>query len=105
MTLARAVQDDAFNKCCMRTGSYDGSRRNYFFPRLENHRVRTGHEQPRAYRMIGKCMYLRFVVADIDEDSERALGVFHAVRCLRAAGKLHSYEETRYVTASQSRPL
>jgi len=31
--------------------------------------------------MIGKCMYLRFVVADIDEDSERALGVFHAVRC------------------------
>jgi hypothetical protein len=35
MTLARAVQDGAFKKCCMRTGSYDGSRRNYFFPRLE----------------------------------------------------------------------
>jgi len=24
-------------------------------------------------------MYLRFVVADIDEDSERALGVFNAM--------------------------
>jgi hypothetical protein len=31
-------------------------------------------------------MYLRFVVADIDEDSERALGVFNAVRYLRDAG-------------------
>ena len=37
-------------------------------------------------------MYLRFVVADIDEDSERALGVFHAVRYLGGAG---SYTHTR----------
>jgi|ERR1700689_1892020 hypothetical protein len=41
-------------------------------------------------------MYLRFVVADIDEDSERALGVFHAVRYLRDAGKLYPYEEDQH---------
>ena len=41
-------------------------------------------------------MYLRFVVADIDEDSERALGVFHAVRYLRDAGKLCAYEEDQH---------
>jgi hypothetical protein len=41
-------------------------------------------------------MYLRFVVADIDEDSERALGVFHAVRYLREAGKLYAYEEDQH---------
>jgi hypothetical protein len=41
-------------------------------------------------------MYLRFVVADIDEDSERALAVFHAVWNLRDAGKLHSHEEEHH---------
>jgi hypothetical protein len=41
-------------------------------------------------------MYLRFVAADIDEDSERALGVFHAVRYLRDAGKLYPYEEDQH---------
>jgi hypothetical protein len=35
-------------------------------------------------------MCLKFVVADIDEDSERALGVFHAVWNLRDAGKLYA---------------
>jgi hypothetical protein len=38
-------------------------------------------------------MYLRFVVADIDEDSERALGVFDAVWNLRDAGRLYAHEE------------
>jgi len=37
-------------------------------------------------------MYLRFVVADIDEDSGKELGVFHAIRELRDAGKLHPHE-------------
>jgi hypothetical protein len=41
-------------------------------------------------------MYLRFVVADIDEDSERKLGVFHAVRNLREWGWLHPYEEEQH---------
>jgi hypothetical protein len=41
-------------------------------------------------------MYLRFVVAEIDDDSERALGVFHAVRYLREAGKLYAYEEDQH---------
>jgi hypothetical protein len=38
-------------------------------------------------------MYSRFVVADIDTDSERALGVFHAVWNLRDAGELYAHEE------------
>src|SRR5262245_42460531 len=41
-------------------------------------------------------MYLRFVVAEIDEDSERALGVFHAIGYLHDAGKLHDYEEEQH---------
>lgn len=38
-------------------------------------------------------MYLRFVVADIHQDSGRELGVFHAIGDLREAGKLSSDEE------------
>ena len=41
-------------------------------------------------------MYLRFVVDDIDEDSERALGVFHAVWNLRDEGKLYAHEEEQH---------
>jgi hypothetical protein len=41
-------------------------------------------------------MYLRFVVPAIDEDSERALGVFQAVWSLRYAGKLYAYEEDHH---------
>jgi hypothetical protein len=76
----------------MRSGSYDGSRRNYFFPRIEQ-QIGTGLSRP--VRM-GSSMYLRFVVAEIDEDSERALGVFHAVWNLRYAGRLHAYEEDQH---------
>ena len=45
---------------------------------------------------VGISMYLRFVVTEIDEDSERARGVFHAVRYLRDAGKLHECEEEQH---------
>jgi hypothetical protein len=41
-------------------------------------------------------MYLRFVVAEFDEDSERELGVFHAVRNLREKGRLFPYEEEQH---------
>lgn len=41
-------------------------------------------------------MYLRFVVADIDEDSERDLGIFQAVATLRSEDKLHSHEEEQH---------
>lgn len=37
--------------------------------------------------------YLRFVVADIHENSGKELGVFHAVLGLREAGKLAEHEE------------
>src|SRR5262249_45245061 len=88
------VLDGAFKKCCMRTGSYDGSRRNYFFPRIESGATR-GTFVPRGPES-GTVMYLRFVVAEIDTDSERALGVFHAVRYLRDAGRLYPYEEDQH---------
>jgi hypothetical protein len=96
MTLARAVLDGAFRKCCMRSGGYDGSRRNYFFSRIEIDNSARGHSGPVRTATIGKRMYLRFVVTDIDEDSERALGVFHAVRYLRDGKKLYPYEEDQH---------
>ena len=37
-------------------------------------------------------MYLRFVVAEIDEDSQCELGIFHALGHLRDDGKLLPYE-------------
>ena len=44
----------------------------------------------------GRAMYLRFVVAKIHEDSERELGVFHAVGNLREKEKLNPYEEEQH---------
>jgi hypothetical protein len=38
-------------------------------------------------------MFLRFVVADLDEESEQELGVFHAMRNLRESGALSENEE------------
>jgi hypothetical protein len=42
------------------------------------------------------AMYLRFVVSEIDEDSDRELGVFHAVGNLRERGALSNYEEEQH---------
>jgi len=50
----------------------------------------------RAAEQVVGDMYLRFVVADIDEDSERALGVLHAVWNLRDAGSLYAHEEEHH---------
>jgi hypothetical protein len=41
-------------------------------------------------------MYLRFVVAELDEDSNMELGVFHAIRNLRDEGKLLDFEEEQH---------
>jgi hypothetical protein len=41
-------------------------------------------------------MYLRFVVANIDKDSQRELGIFHALFDLRDEGELYSYEEDQH---------
>lgn len=41
-------------------------------------------------------MYLRFVVGEIDEDSQRELGVFHAIGYLREQGRLFPYEEEQH---------
>jgi hypothetical protein len=34
MISVRAVQDAAFKNCCLRSGRYDGAKRNHFFPRV-----------------------------------------------------------------------
>jgi hypothetical protein len=52
----RAVLDDAFKKCCIRSGRYDGSRRNYFFPRIENANMARGGVAP--YRRTGGMRYV-----------------------------------------------
>jgi hypothetical protein len=41
-------------------------------------------------------MYLRFVVSELDDDSDRELGVFHAIANLREAGRLYSHEEIHH---------
>lgn len=46
-------------------------------------------------------MYLRFVVADIHEDSGQELGVFHAIRNLLDEGKLHIHEEEQHYSIVQ----
>jgi hypothetical protein len=48
------------------------------------------------WNCIGVFMYLRFVVPNIDEDSERMLGVFHAIWNLRDRGLLYPYEEDEH---------
>ena len=45
--------------------------------------------------------YLRFVVADLDVNSGKELGVFHAVLRLRERGKLHAYEEKLHDSTRQ----
>jgi len=52
-TYVRAVLDSGFKKCCMRSGSYDGSRRNYFFPRIENVNLTRGDIAPWCGGTIG----------------------------------------------------
>jgi hypothetical protein len=47
------------------------------------------------------AVYLRFVVGDIDEDSGRELGVFHAIWNLRAKEKLATHEEERHDSIRQ----
>jgi hypothetical protein len=46
-------------------------------------------------------MYLRFVVPDIDEDSDRELGVFHAARKLLDEKRLRAHEEEHYSSIVQ----
>jgi hypothetical protein len=41
-------------------------------------------------------VYVRFVVADIDEDSGQELGVINAVGNLRARGELYQHEEAQH---------
>jgi hypothetical protein len=67
-TFVHAAPDGASKKCCMRSGNYDGSRRNCFFLRI-GEQTGNGFSDPVH---MGSSMYLRFVVAEIDHDSERA---------------------------------
>lgn len=44
----------------------------------------------------GRAMYVRFVVPDIDTDSQAELGVFNAVWNLRDGGQLDVHEEDEH---------
>jgi hypothetical protein len=80
----------------MKSGLFDGSRRNYFFPFQRSLIGRWGSLAPRSYKTRENTMYLRFVTGHIDEGSERRLGVFHAAGDLWQAGKLYAYEVDHY---------
>jgi hypothetical protein len=45
-TYVRAARDGAFEKCCIRSARYDGSRRSYFFPRIETVNLAWGDIAP-----------------------------------------------------------
>jgi hypothetical protein len=51
---------------------------------------------PKNVKHDEKPMYLRFVVAETDEDSQVELGVFHAVGYLRDRGELEAHEEQEH---------
>src|ERR1700674_4134602 len=55
----RAVLGSGFKKCCMLSGHYDGSRRNYFFPRIETVNPARGDIAP-----CGRLIGMRNVLAD-----------------------------------------
>src|SRR5467141_2297269 len=40
MTCVRVARGAGFKRCCLRAGKYDGSNRDYFFPRVENRPAR-----------------------------------------------------------------
>jgi hypothetical protein len=81
----------------MQFGLFDGSRRSHFFQGVDSPpRVRLTSRRPSAREFHGMVMYLRFVVTHIDEDSERMVGVFHAVWDLRVRGLLYPDEEDQH---------
>jgi len=81
----------------MQSGLFDGSRRSHFFQGVDSPpRVRLTSRRPSALEFHGMVMYLRFVVPHIDEDSERMVGVFHALWDLRVRGLLYPYEEKQH---------
>jgi len=80
----------------VQSGRYDGSRRNYFFSRIEIVNLVRGGVGPRR-STIGTGYVLAILVADIDEGSERALGLFHAGWDLRDAEKLEAHEKERTI--------
>lgn len=62
-------------------------------------RVKTGKHQgysPKNVEHEDDVTYLRFVVRQIDEDSQMELGVFHAVENLQDSGRLDPHEEEEY---------
>lgn len=51
---------------------------------------------PRNLQPDGRGRYVRFVVPDVDEDSQQELGVFHAIGNLRNDNRLEPYEEEEH---------
>ena len=62
-------------------------------------RAKRGKHQgysPRNVKHDDRATYLRFVVPDVDEDSQMELGVFHAMGNLHGRGQLDPHEEEEY---------
>jgi hypothetical protein len=88
---------------CRRTGHQGRAAVGSVFAAAQWHthiccRLRRATISLRALLQSREGMYLRFVIADLDDDSERDLGIFHAVWKLRDKRKLHSFEEDRHDT-------
>jgi hypothetical protein len=46
MICVRAALDAAFKNCCLRSGRYDGTKRNHFFPRVNHANGAVGTPRP-----------------------------------------------------------
>jgi hypothetical protein len=63
---------------------------------IENYAQGIYHIGDENSEQAERVMYLRFVVPNIDRDSQRPLGVFHAAGNLQNWGWLSPYEEEQY---------
>jgi hypothetical protein len=63
----RADPAGAFKRCCLRSGRYDGSERNYFFPRIDTKKERR------------LCRSFSFCSAKLDFDELVAVALLHVV--------------------------
>ena len=53
--LALAVRAEDFKKCCLRTGAYDGERRNHFFPGVAITSWRLARRHRRLKALVTRC--------------------------------------------------
>src|SRR6266481_6354612 len=105
---APAALDAAFKKCCMRSGRFDGSPRNYFFPRIADS-SKTPRKQRGRRRKSPPAHSTSIPVADIQK-VESALGnielVDHAIISDSQSVGVHSSQASvRKLVQQQTQPI